>query len=124
MEGGTPNMNYQCKLNDILHANPSSEQFASKSVLIIYFGNRFQYEKKLREKEHTIINSFLCCGINITATCYFNPLTLRVKPWMIQSFITFDSMDKNLKCHHSLKSVVLFFNFTHFVLLEIYLFWT
>ena len=35
---------------------------------------------------------------------YNNPLTSRVKPWVIQSFLTFDSMDRTLKCDHSLKS--------------------
>ena len=34
----------------------------------------------------------------------FNPLIPRVKPWVIQSFVTFDSMDRNLKCDHSLDS--------------------
>ena len=34
----------------------------------------------------------------------FNPLTPRVKPWVIQSCLTFDSMDRTLKCDHSLES--------------------
>ena len=34
----------------------------------------------------------------------FNPLTPRVKPWAIQSFLTFDSMDRTLKCDTSLES--------------------
>ena len=33
-----------------------------------------------------------------------NPLTNRVKPWVIQSFLTFDSMARTLKCDHSLKN--------------------
>ena len=35
-----------------------------------------------------------------------NHLTLRVKPWKIQlqSFLTFDSTDRTLKCDHSLQS--------------------
>ena len=33
-----------------------------------------------------------------------NPLIPRVKPWMIQSFLTFDSMDGLLKCDHSLEN--------------------
>ena len=49
-----------------------------------------------------------------------------INPWAIQSFLTFDSMDRTLKCDHSLESrrvipftVVLFvFNFTQFVILE------
>ena len=34
----------------------------------------------------------------------FNHLTPRVKLYMIQSFHTFDSMDRTLKCDHSLES--------------------
>ena len=33
-----------------------------------------------------------------------NPFTLRVKPCMIQSFLTFDSVDNALKYDHSLES--------------------
>ena len=33
-----------------------------------------------------------------------NPLTLRVKHWMIQSFLTMVSMNRVLKCDHSLES--------------------
>ena len=29
----------------------------------------------------------------------FNPLTARVKPWVLQSFLTFDPMDGTLKCN-------------------------
>ena len=29
-----------------------------------------------------------------------NPLTPRVKPWVIQSFLTLDSMDRALKCDY------------------------
>ena len=39
-----------------------------------------------------------------TVVLFVNPLTPRVKPWVIQSFLTFDSMDKTLKCDHSLES--------------------
>ena len=53
-----------------------------------------------------------------TSLCYFvfrvfprvvnirqlNRLTPRVKPWRIHSFLTFDSMDRTLKCDHSLES--------------------
>ena len=31
-------------------------------------------------------------------------LTPRVKPWVKQSFLAFDSMDRTLKCDHSLES--------------------
>ena len=38
-------------------------------------------------------------------TWMFNPMTPRVKPWLIQSFLTFDSMaDRTLKCDHSMET--------------------
>ena len=61
---------------------------------------------------------------------FVNPLTPRVKPWVIQIFLTFDSMDRALKCDHSLKAVeqyftvvlfvclFFFFNFAQFIILE------
>ena len=45
---------------------------------------------------------------------FVNPLTPRVKPWVIQSFLTFDSMYRTLKCDHSL----FVFSLTQFVMLE------
>ena len=33
----------------------------------------------------------------------FCPLATAVKPWVIQSFLTFDPMDRTLKCDHSLE---------------------
>ena len=33
-----------------------------------------------------------------------DPLTPRVKRWVMQSFLTFDSMDRTLKCDHSLET--------------------
>ena len=42
-----------------------------------------------------------------TVVLFVNPLTPRVKPWVIQSFLTFDSMDRTLKCDHSLLSSTL-----------------
>ena len=47
-----------------------------------------------------------------TVVMFVNPLTPRVKPWVIQSFLTFDSMDRLLKCDH------LFFNFPQSAILE------
>ena len=40
----------------------------------------------------------------LTVVLFVNPLTPRVKPWVIQSFLTFDSMDGTTKCDHSLES--------------------
>ena len=61
-----------------------------------------------------------------TVVLFVNPLTPRVNPWVIQSFLSFDSMDRTLNCDHSLEScravlycgAVCFFNFTQFVILE------
>ena len=39
-----------------------------------------------------------------TVVLFVNPLTPRVKPWVIQSFLTFDSKDRTLKCAHSFES--------------------
>ena len=41
-----------------------------------------------------------------TVVLFVNPLTPRLKPWVIKSFLTFDSMDRTLKCDHSLESCV------------------
>ena len=50
---------------------------------------------------------------NIVPKKPFDPLTPRVKPCVIKSFPTFDSVDRTLKCHHSLEScwAVLFLKF-------------
>ena len=59
-----------------------------------------------------------------TVLLFVNPLTPRVKPWVIQSFLTFDYMDRTLKCDHSLESCqavlwcCFFFNFTRLLVLE------
>ena len=39
-----------------------------------------------------------------TVVLFVNPLTPRVKPWVIQSCVTFDFMDRALKCDHSFES--------------------
>ena len=39
-----------------------------------------------------------------TVELFVNPLTSRVKPWVKQNFLTFDSVDRTLKCDHSLES--------------------
>ena len=36
------------------------------------------------------------------ALSFFSPVTPRVKPWVIQMFLTFDSVDRTLKCNYSL----------------------
>ena len=48
-----------------------------------------------------------------TRSCYstFDPWTLTVKSWVIQSFLTFYSMVRTLKCDHSYGAVS-FFNFS------------
>ena len=54
---------------------------------------------------------------HFTMVLFVNPLTPRVKPWVIQSFITFDYMDRSLKCDHSLESC-LFSNLIQFAILR------
>ena len=39
-----------------------------------------------------------------TVVLFINPLTPRVKPWVIHSFLTLDSVDRTLKCDHSMES--------------------
>ena len=50
-----------------------------------------------------------------TVMLFVNPLTARVRPWVIQSFLTFDSMDRTLKCDHSWKAVEQYFIVVLFV---------
>ena len=40
---------------------------------------------------------------------HINPLTPRVKPHVIKNFLTFDSMDRTLKCDHLLEAVEQYF---------------
>ena len=63
----------------------------------------------------------------MSITFLLKPLTpRRVKPWVIQSFLTFDSMDRTLRCDHFVGKLLsstllwccLLFNFTQFVILE------
>ena len=54
---------------------------------------------------------------------HFNPLTPRVKRWVIQSFLSFDSKDRTLKCDQQLLSSTLlwcclYLNFTQLAILE------
>ena len=46
---------------------------------------------------------------------FVNPLTPRVKPWVIQSFLTFDSMDKTLNVTVYWKAVEQYFTVVLFV---------
>ena len=48
-----------------------------------------------------------------TSKFCFNPMTPRVKPQVIQSFLTFDSMDRTLKCDR--KAVEQYFTVVLFV---------
>ena len=56
----------------------------------------------------------------------FNPLLPRVQPWVTQSFLTFDSMDRTLKYDHQVTKLLsstlllccVLFNFNHFVVLD------
>ena len=48
------------------------------------------------------ISSFL--GKTVEKGNHIYLLTPRVQPWVTQSFLTIDSMDRTLKCDHSLES--------------------
>ena len=48
-----------------------------------------------------------------TVVLFVNPLTPRVKPWVIQSFLTFDSMDRSVTIHW--KAVEQYFSVILFV---------
>ena len=52
-----------------------------------------------------------------TVMLFVKPLTARVKPWVIQSFLTFDSMDRTRddKCDHSIKAVEQYFTVVWFL---------
>ena len=50
------------------------------------------------------INQLEAAEQYFTVVLFVNPLSPRVKPRVIQSFETFDSMDRTLKCDHSLES--------------------
>ena len=39
-----------------------------------------------------------------TVVLFVNSLTSKVKPWVIKSFVTFDSMDRILQCDNSLEN--------------------
>ena len=53
-----------------------------------------------------------------TVVLFVNRLTPRQKPWVTQSFLTFDSMDRTLKCDHSLES----FGFEQYFTVELFVF--
>ena len=62
-----------------------------------------------------------------TVVLFVNPLTPSMKPCVIQSFLTFDPIDRTLKCDRTLEScgVVCVCDFTQFVFFwKIYQFWT
>ena len=62
----------------------------------------FNTETEMPEKKNVLLSQ--CVDFNVTSRKLLNRLTPRVKPWMIQSFLTFDSMDTTVKCDHSLES--------------------
>ena len=59
-------------------------------------GEEKRFRSHIRLKEGSVWR--LCYGPP------FNPLTPSMKLWKIQSFLTFDSMDRTLLCDHSLES--------------------
>ena len=50
-----------------------------------------------------------------TVVLFVNPLTPRVQPWVIQSFLTFDSLDRTLSMTTHLKAIKQYFTVVLFV---------
>ena len=109
---------------ELLHAFELLELSSVKVRRDVFAHVMFSHVKFLTNR----VESFV---LRYDTTCnessqQINPLTPRVKPWVIQSFLTFDSMDRTLKCDHIfigklLSSTLLccgLFNFTQFVILE------
>ena len=64
-------------------------------------------DASLRLADGMALNSTLHLSVKAEAiriTLCIKPLTPIVKPWVIQSFVTFDSMDRTVKYNHSLES--------------------
>ena len=68
----------------------STEKPVSYSHSFLESAVPLSWPKNIREK----------IELNVTL-CFLGSL---VKPWVIQSFLTFDSIDRTLKCDHSLES--------------------
>ena len=67
----------------------------------------FPMEMEVRQIVSKIVNSSkgsATVSKKWTSLLCLLPLTPRVNPWVIQSFLTFDSMYITLKCDHSLES--------------------
>ena len=77
----------------------------------------FRYHKTLPRVLHNIS----CCINQTEKVGALYPLTPRVKPWVIQSFLTFESMNRTLKWDHSLESclAVLYWCCSFFNLLDL-----
>ena len=65
----------------------------------------------LRVREHKILGPYVegltklvVSSFEVCFTSSISPLTPRVKPWVIQSLQTFDSMNRTVKCDHLLES--------------------
>ena len=63
-----------------------------------------------------VLIPLLCVGIKSGQLCvlFLNPLTPRVKPWVIQSFLTFDSMDRTRSVTIHWKAVEQYFTVSLF----------
>ena len=59
---------------------------------------------RITRDHQKIVDQASIIDISQFAFVYFNSLTPRVKTWVIQSFLTFSSMYRPLKCDHSLES--------------------
>ena len=66
---------------------------------LIWNGDGLSESEDKEEYQHES-NTRSAQSVWIVFPFYSNPLTPRVKPWVIQSFLTFDFMERTLKCDH------------------------
>ena len=73
-----------------------------------WMGNMVVTNKRRGPDAEILIHVWANTKPNITffrlTSQLLNPLTPRVKPWVIQSLLIFDSIDITVKCDHSLES--------------------
>ena len=55
------------------------------------------------ERKQELSKKYIICLLIWKFSRVLNPLTLRVKLWVIQRFLTIDHMDRTLKCDYSLE---------------------
>ena len=70
-------------------------------LMVFTVGCTFAY---LLDSGHPL-NHFQEFAAKCQVLCFlFNPFNPRVKPWVMQSFLIFDSMDRTVKCENLLET--------------------